>query len=157
VGGFCFLSLDLQRSCRRNCNRAWNLLPNHRPTAIANLVIAPLRFARRDFALGQRIIPVLSFHLEVPVVAPYHPVVADDSPPFLMKNLPPIPRSTVRGAARLIVPALRRGMPKPPFVLRQIFLLQGERASLQFKDRASTWRPCQIDAIKAAGVFSCSA
>src|ERR1017187_3363340 len=85
-GRLLFLDLGLAGSYRLRWNRTWNLLPTHRPTAIANLQAPIFPFAHCDFALGRRIIPGLSFHLEVAVVVPYHPVVANDSPPFQMKN-----------------------------------------------------------------------
>src|SRR6202030_435681 len=100
--------------CSLSWNWAWNLLPTHRPTAIANLQAPVFPFAHCDFALGRRIIPGLSFHLEVAAVVPYHPVVADDSPAFQMKNS--LHLHGPRGRS-MIVLGLGWGTSKPPIVL----------------------------------------
>src|SRR5271169_1960614 len=91
--------------------------PIHRSIAITNLQAPVFPFAHRDFALGRRILPGLRLHLEIAIVVPNHPVVANDSPAFQMKNF--LQLHCPRGRS-MIVLGLRRDSSKPPIVFGQI-------------------------------------
>src|ERR1700730_18132048 len=120
LGRLWFLGLGLLTGCY-SLNWAWNLLPTHRPIPIANLQAPVFPFAHRHLALRRRMVSGLSVYLEIAVIVSHHPVVAEDSPGFLMKNFLQLRRPRGRS---MIVLGLGRHSPKPPIVFRQIFFLQ---------------------------------
>src|SRR6266851_811783 len=91
--------------------------------------------------------PCLRLHLKISVVVPHHPVVADNSHGFQMKDF--LQLRGPRGRS-MIVLGLRRVSPKPPIVFRQIGLLQkrvGLRMRLDFLQPHFLHQPILVGAV----------
>src|SRR5580704_422990 len=78
-------------------------------------------FAHHDFGLGRRIQPGLSFHLEIAVIVPHHPVVADHSPRLQVKGIVQLrsPRSRP-----MIVLGVGGNSRESPIMFWQVLVLQ---------------------------------